>query len=366
MKVLYIITRAVLGGAQIHVLELLRQALQNGKAGLVTYESGTLVDMAREMGVDVWVLSSPVDSINPLKDLRTIRSIHRIIRVYMPDVVHCHSSKAGVAGRIAAWLAGVPAVFTAHGWAFSDGISSRRKRFARAIERFVAPISSSIICVSKYDFDLALRYVVTSKEKMHVVRNGIANIGPTAAHSQRETIRCVMVARFSAQKDQISLVRAMPHLDKHLELLLVGEGELLEETRNEARALGIDDRIKFTGNRYDIPEILADCDIFAHVSNWEGFPYSILEAMRAGLPVVASDVGGVCEAVNDSVTGYLVPRGDSALLIEKLKTLASDSAMRQVMGAAGRKRFLDNFTLDRMLDGVDAVYQQVLGTKTCK
>ena len=121
-----------------------------------------------------------------------------------------------------------------------------------------------------------------------------------------------MVARFEPQKDHPSLLKALARLRNHAwRLELIGEGPLLERTRDLARSLGIADRVEFLGQRSDVAERLATSQVYVLSSNWEGFPRSILEAMRAGLPVVASDVAGVSEAVVDGVTGYVVPRGET-------------------------------------------------------
>ncbi len=359
MKVLYAIARAVPGGAQTHVLDLITHARDEVEAGLVTFESGFLAERAREMGLPVWVVPAPVDAISPLRDLSAVRGIARVIREFGPDLVHAHSTKSGVIARVAARMAQTPAVFTAHGWAFTEGASSKRRRLAIIIERMVAPLARRIICVSQYDRELALRCGVGDPDRIVLVHNGIPASEHHASYPERQTVRCVMVARFSPPKDQAALIEALREVDD-LELWLVGDGELLEESKATASALGVDDRVRFLGSRSDVPELLADCDVYALASRYEGLPYTILEGMRAGLPVVASDVGGVGEAVVDGETGLLVPSGDGQALAAALRRLVESPEERRRMGEAGRRRCEEEFTLSGMVEATLAVYSSAI------
>ena len=144
-----------------------------------------------------------------------------------------------------------------------------------------------------------------------------------------------MVARFGAQKDHPTLLRALAGLrDLPWQLDLVGEGPLLSQTRTLAASLGLEDRVHFLGQRMDVDRILANAQVGLLITNWEGFPLSILEAMRANLPVVASGVGGVSESVTDGVTGFVVPQGDVEVLRDRLRRLLSDPALRASLGIA--------------------------------
>ncbi|MCX8053042.1 MAG: glycosyltransferase family 4 protein [Armatimonadetes bacterium] len=360
MKVLYAIARSVPGGAQTNVMDLIGHLGNELEPGLVTFEPGFLTDRARAMNVPTWVVPAPTNSITPLRDLSALRSILRVIREFKPDLVHAHSTKSGIIARVAARIAGVPSVFTAHGWAFTEGVSERRRKIAIAVERMVAPLAARIICVSNYDRELALRCGVGNPDQIVVIPNGIEASDLSSSYTQRDNVRCVMVGRFSPSKDQPALIRAVSKVEE-IELLLVGDGELIEESKSLAFDLGIRDRVRFLGSRNDVPQILADCDIFALVSRWEGLPYAILEAMRAGLPVVASDVGGVSEAVVDGETGYLVPRGDVNSLSERLRYLARHPEERRRLGESGRHRCLTHFTLSKMVESTLAVYREVVG-----
>jgi glycosyltransferase involved in cell wall biosynthesis len=170
-----------------------------------------------------------------------------------------------------------------------------------------------------------------------------------------------MVARFSPQKDHFLLLRALAGLrGLPWELCLVGGGEREEAVRREALRLGLGGRVRFFGERRDVPEILAGAHVFVLASRWEGLPLTVLEAMRAGLPVVAADVGGVREAVAHGETGLLFPRGDAGALRRCLELLIAGPAERARLGAAGYARWQKEFTLERMLKETEAVYRAVL------
>jgi glycosyltransferase involved in cell wall biosynthesis len=169
-----------------------------------------------------------------------------------------------------------------------------------------------------------------------------------------------MVARFTNQKDHAIVLQALQGIEHNVQIILVGDGPTRPRIERLAEQLGISDRVKFFGWRDDVHEILASANIYVLASNWEGLPICLLEAMRAGLPIVASDVGGVREVIVDGETGFLVDRGDGAMLRDKLQRLLSDPELRNKMGKAGRKRYLEHFTVERMLDQTLQVYENTI------
>lgn len=358
-RVVYVITRAHRGGAQSHLLDLL--ALRSrAHLTVVAGEDDFLLAEARARGVDTVVLPDLTVPISPWRDLRALIGLWSLIRARRPDLVHLHSSKAGLLGRLAAALCGVPAVFTAHGWAFTEGVSPRRRRLALLLERLVAPLTRRAITVSEYDRQLARREGVLPLARLTIVHNGLWPQAPAPAHDRPagQPFTAIMVARFSSQKDQALLIRALAGVP-HLQLWLVGDGELLPASQALVRELGLGDRVQFLGDRSDVPELLTRCDVFCLSSHYEGFPISILEAMRAGLPVVASAVGGVSEAVVPEETGLLVAPGDLAGWRAALGRLSADPAWSRRLGEQGQRRFLEHFTASAMLGKIWQVYEEV-------
>ncbi len=357
MRVLFLVTKADLGGAQVHVLDLLRGFRNVLDMVVGVGEEGYFTDGVRRLGVPFQVIPNLVHPIEPSKDVRALVDVARLIRQSRADIVHTHTSKAGLIGRLAARAVGVPCIFTAHTWCFTEGISKKQQMIGIPAERIAGMCSAAIINVSRANHDIAMRHRISNSRKMLTIWNGIPDTDWRAQPASPGIPLIAMVARLVEQKDQRTLLRALALMDCKARVLLAGDGPNLESLEIEALRLGVRDRVEFLGRRLDVERILAGAHIFALPSKWEGFPLSILEAMRAGLPVVASDVGGVSEAVEDGRTGYLVRRGDVQMLAQKLSALAGDPALRRRMGNLGRQRYEEQFTLKIMLQRTMAVYQ---------
>ncbi|PTQ53820.1 MAG: Exopolysaccharide biosynthesis glycosyltransferase EpsF [Hydrogenibacillus schlegelii] len=349
----------------MHVLELLRSFRDRAEVHLGVGEDrdGFLIEEARRLGVEVHLLKHLVHPVRPDKDLRALTEMMALLRRVRPHLIHAHSSKAGFLGRIVARALGVKSVFTAHGWAFTEGVPEGRKRLALAMERLAGRLGDRVIAVSKYDRALALRHQVVPEDRIRVIWNGVPDVSFRSS-PEVSPPKMVMVARFAPPKDHTLLLRALSGLrDLPWSLDLVGDGPLLLEVRALADGLGLEGRVRFLGTRRDVAQILASAQVFVLASRWEGLPLSILEAMRAGLPVVATDVGGVREAVIDGRTGYLIPRGDQERLQERLKQLILNHELRAQMGTAGRRRYEKHFTIERMVEKTLAVYEDVVARR---
>ncbi len=365
MRIAYIVTTASpIGGAQIHVRDLAAAAAARGhQPAVLTGGSGVFIDDLHRLGIPVRVMRHLSVPIRPLEDLRALREIRGALTELRPDLIAAHSSKAGILGRLAGRSLKVPVVFTVHGWAFTPGVPPLHAAIYRQAERLVGPLASRIITVSEFDRRLGLAARIAREDRLVTVHNGMPDVAPELrADPARSPARMVMVARFGAQKDHPTLFRALAELRQHpWELDLIGDGPLMGETEALAASLGLTGRVRFLGQRSDVDRILSQSQLSLLATNWEGFPLSILEAMRAGLPVVASAVGGIDESVEDEETGYLVPRGDATVLRDRIERLLLSPELRARMGASGRARFERHFTLDASVSRTLAVYQDVLG-----
>jgi glycosyltransferase involved in cell wall biosynthesis len=364
IKIMYLITRAERGGAQAHLADLLKGFHKDFDVSLLVGQEDFLTDHARALDVQVRILPDLVQPVAPTKDVQAVRQAVGIMRELKPDLVHCHSSKAGLVGRIVASALGISAVFTAHGWSFAEGVSRKRKSFTIPSEWLAAHLGQKIITVSEQDRKLALLYGIASQDKLVTIHNGVPDTHHRASPGQGETVRIAMVARFAPPKDHVLLLRALANTPSPpFEIFFIGDGPTRPDVEKEAASLGLQDQVKFLGTRNDVPELLSKAHIFVLPSNWEGFPISILEAMRAGLPVVASDVGGVSEAVTDGETGSLVPRGNVDVLRDRLLALLHNPPLRVQLGMVGRRRFESNFTFGHMLEKTLGVYDEVLAAR---
>jgi len=358
-RILFIITRGdLLGGAQIHVRDLCKRATLDGYECLVACgQEGMFTEMLKALSIPYYIISALKRNIDPLQDIRAIKQITKLIWQTKPDLISCHTAKAGMVGRFAGFITGVPTIFTAHGWQFAEGISSLQKIVVLAIEYICAQLSKKIIVVSEYDYRLALVYHITSLKKLILIHNGMPDL-PYIPHKTIAQPELVMIARFQEQKDHNTLFKALALLKAEpWHCTLIGDGPLFDHYKQEAVQLGLDSRITFTGQITNVQDYLQKSDIYLLISNWEGFPRSILEAMRATLPVIASDVGGCKEAVIHEATGYIIPRGDVAQLKIALQKLLQDSDLRKRMGNAGRIRFETYFEFEQMYKKTKAIWE---------
>ncbi|WP_212749081.1 glycosyltransferase family 4 protein [Marinobacter shengliensis] len=368
MRIVYVITRSdVMGGASVHLLDLARGMKSLGhEVTVLVGGQGIVVDRAEQFGLECLPLRYMVREISPLVDLKGYFELRKKLAELKPEVVHLHSAKAGILGRLAARSISVPAIYTAHGWPFTEGVSEKKRKFYAFIERAMAKLSARIITVSEYDRDIAIESKVADGDQLVVVHNGIPDVPVNSRSPEPEPdrIKLVMVARFEEPKNQRALIEALASVvDLDWTLEFIGDGPNLESVMELVEALGLSERVMFLGSRDDVPACLGAADALVLVSRWEGLPLTVLEAMRAGLPVIASDVGGVGEAVGHGVTGFLVPRDSKPALIESLRRVISDPAIRESMGKAGRQRFEAEFTFDGMLHRTLAVYHHVIGAR---
>lgn len=363
MKVLYVITRGDdIGGAQIHIRDLSRRLIAGGHEVLVvTGSSGRFGDELARHGIPAAVCANLIRRIDPRRDLLAVRELHGLIRDVAPDLVSTHSSKAGLVGRLAARNAGVPALFTAHGWAFTEGVRQPQRTIYRTIEQRSARLAKRIICVSDHDRQLGIAAGI-DPALLTTVHNGMPDISPElrARPDAAGPMKIVMIGRVDAQKDHLSLVRAVAGLPDAT-VSFIGDGPLMPQVEEAVDNLGMRDRVEFLGYRSDVAEVLATHHVFALASHYEGFPRSTIEAMRAGLPAVVSDVGGAAEAVTEGVSGFVVPRGDVRLLEDRLRILGEQPATRAAMGTAARALYDASLTFDHMYDRTMVIYTEVAG-----
>jgi len=369
MKIAHVITRSSeVGGAHIHVRDLSRWLLEQGhEVKVFVGGEGAFIDVLKEASLPYTQLKYMKRPISPLNDIIAIKELANALKSFQPDIVSAHSAKAGIIARVACAITGIPCVFTAHGWSFTDGVKWPASFIFWSLEKLLAPFSKTIITVCESDRTLALDKKIARPEKIRTIHNGMPSIDLSAldtAHlPAREAPTLVMIARFEDQKDHRTLINALCSLkDLPWNLQLVGDGPLLDEIKALASSYGLVDRILYMGRRRDIPEILQRADIFVLSTNWEGFPLSILEAMRAGLPVVATKVAGIPESVEDEVTGYLIPPKDSKLLSQRIRQLLESESLRKELGAKGLEHFQSSFTFEKMANATLALYEEILAT----
>jgi glycosyltransferase involved in cell wall biosynthesis len=302
--------------------------------------------------------------VRPHRDVAALVELWCALRRLKPDLVCAHTAKAGSLARAAARLHHIPSVFTPHGWSIFDRTSLRTIPHFCWAERLAGRLGTRVINVCEHERVLAQQFGICSANALEVVHNGIAEIEFARLRpidAQPPVI--VMVARFAWQKDHGTLLRALSGLlCMEWRLLLVGTGELKAHVDAQVGALGLCDRVTILPPESDVNHLLLKAQIFVLSTNFEALPISILEAMRAALPVVATDVGGVAESVRHEETGLLVCRGDVAGLRDALARLIAGPALRVAMGTAGRRLWAAQFTASAMAARTVEVYKRALAT----
>ena len=367
MKICYILTRSdAIGGVQIHVKNFSK--MMNEKmhdAYILVGEDGPYYKQLISEGHNVFSIKFLRKEINPIYDLLALIELVICLKRIGPEIVSTHSSKAGVLGRLASKLLNIPVIFTAHGWAFTEGVEGFKQFIYARVENLMAKITNKIITVSDYDLNLALQKNITDKHKMQRVHNGMPEISDKLLSNVRtDSLKICMVARFDEQKDHPTLIGALGEI-KHLnwEIDFLGDGPLIDSVKKYAAENGIEDRVNFFGEVADVTPILSESQIFTLISNWEGLPRSIIEAMRSGLPIVASDVAGVNEMVRDGINGYLIPRKDIKTLSERLELVIKDKELRARMAEQSLKEYKKGFTLDKTFENTFALYEETIESK---
>lgn len=362
-SIAYLVTRSdTIGGSHIHVRDLSLAMINQGvDVHVIIGGDGPIIEDFKRSGLNVIPIKSLVRNLSPFKDIKALYEIKKVLQKIKPDIVSTHSSKAGFLGRLAARYLDIPVLFTAHGWSFTSGKMSSRQILYKNLEKIVTPFTDLIITVSEYDRHLALNNLNIEEDSIITVHNGMKDIEPSlyAENQKNGPVHLVQIARFDHQKDHLELLDAIRTIE-NIHVHFVGDGPLLEDVKQKAKEIGMTEQITFWGRLGSVDEVLSKCQIFTLISNWEGFPRSTLEAMRAGLPTVVSDVGGAGEAVVDGVTGYIIQKGDVNRLRKVIKDLVQDMDKRKRMGKKARERYENHYTFDIMFEKTQTVYQKVL------
>ena len=346
-RVFVLVTLGEVGGAQGYVASLLPALAGEYDVIVGAYGGAFVREAAERSGVEFVHLEHLRRPISPWRDLRGFAELYRLLRRRRPDVLHASSSKAGVIGRLAAVAARVPVrIFTVHGWAFSahSGAAAVLYRWA---DRIAGRATTATICVSQRERADGLRARTCRADRTVVIPNAVDVDAYPQAPLDRTVPRLISVGRLAAPKDWSTLLFALTELDAETfaELVIVGDGPDRERVEDELARSSLGRRVRLLGVRDDVPGLVSDADVFVLASRSEGLPLSVIEAMAAGLPVVASDVGGLRELVRDGETGVLVPSGDPAALGDALRPLLADRGLRRRLGSAGRERAKTLFDL---------------------
>ncbi len=388
MRVCHVITEPELGGAQLSTLNILSRLKKDTFAvSIITSPKGILKPEYEGLK-DVESFFSPFlkRPINPILDILAFMHIYSIYRRHKYNIVHTHSSKAGIIGRWAALLYNLTecrlkvkgvrceVVHTVHGWSFNDYQAPVLKSLFIFLEKITARFTTKIICVSNKDIETGLRYKIASREKFVLIKYGIplAEFRKSAVNKlqKRRELNITnndpivgMISCLKPQKSPLDYIKVcikvyekMPNVN----FLLVGDGILRARCERMLSASPLNGRFIFTGWRRDISQILDILDIAVLTSKWEGMPVSIIEALAKGCPVIATNVGGTPELIKDGVSGYLIRPGSYDEMTEKILQIFKDRQSLEEMKRMASVSIDDYFHIDRMLKEIENLYRKLL------
>jgi glycosyltransferase involved in cell wall biosynthesis len=384
VKVLRVIARLNVGGPALHVAYLTEGLADRGYdttlvAGSLARGEESMSHIAEARGARIVTLPHLAREISPLNDALAVFRLAELIRRERPQILHTHTAKAGTVGRVAALVAGDArppiVVHTFHGHVLRGYFNPLTTLGFRTLERLLARVTTKLVAVSPEVRDDLVRLRVAPVEKFAVIRLGI-ELGERVGggdDARRETRRQLGVAsdafvvgwvgRMTAVKrtdDVLAALRALLERGVDAYLCLVGDGPDRAHLERRAHELGIVRRCLFVGYQDDVAPYYEAMDALLLPSVNEGTPVSVIEALAAGRPAVATRVGGVPDVVRDGIDGYLVEVGEPATLAARLAELAADPARRAEMGAEGRQRVVERYSVDRLVNDVDELYRQLL------
>jgi glycosyltransferase involved in cell wall biosynthesis len=377
VNLLYVITKLELGGAQTQLLNLIRHLDQaKFRTFLFTAVDGGLVNEAAAIpGLTLKKSKCLERPINPLNDLLALIELYLFVKKNNIQIVHTHSSKAGILGRLAARSAGVRLILhTVHGWSFNDYQPRLRRTFFIWLERLTAQFTDKLVVVSDYDQQKGLDNRIGKENKYILIRYGIDyskfNLREKNIRSElgikAEDLLVGMVACFKPQKspqDFIKLAFLVRQSMPHIKFILVGDGALRPAIERLIERLQLQQQVILTGWRSDIPRILSALDIFVLTSLWEGLPVAVLEAMASSKPVISTHTGGIGEVIIEGKSGFLVLPHDTNKLAQNLIVLLKDESLRTGIGKNARGALDYRFALATMAESHKNLYADLVNSK---
>ncbi len=375
MKVLQVLSGTAWGGASVVVLAITRTLIARGDRVWVVSLDDETDRQFRDAGAEIVRPPLWFQPISPF-DLYVLWYLWRLCRKEKFDLVATHTSKGGFLGRLAARLAGIRCiVHHAHGFSFNRAVGPLTRRFYILLERLAANAGDLIISVNELQRRMAVQLGVDTPERICTVHNGIdlleysnhdGHAARRALGLDKSALLIGSIGRLAPQKGLVYLIRAMPQVLEAVpaaRLVVVGEGPLRGSLESEAERCGIKSRVHFLGFRREIPQLLAALDVFAQPSLWEGLSISLIEALAAGKPIVATDIVGNREVVDNQETALIVPTADPAALAEGLCALLLDPVLAAKLAANARRAALERFSEERMVRENLAAYDRVRASR---
>jgi len=384
MRIVHVITRLIIGGAQENTVLTCRGLVEAGHdvtlvAGEETGPEGSLWDQAEASGASLVRLPSLRRAVRPVDDWRSVGELTRMFRQWKPDIVHTHSSKAGIIGREAASRARVPGiVHTIHGMSFNRTQPWHLQALYRFLERRAGRCTHAFVSVADAMTDQAVAAGLGPRERFTTIRSGMDTDRFAPDEEARRQVRhewgvgdddivVGTVARLFENKGYEQIMAAMPEAvrrEPKLKFVWVGDGAHRGRYERHLEELGLRDRVHFVGliPPNTVGTVINGFDIVLHASKWEGLPRALVQGFLTEVPAISFDNDGAPEVVITGETGILVPFGNTAALMEAVVRLSKDPAQRRVYGRRGRELCLEAFEWRTMVAALESLYHQTVAS----
>ncbi|MDO8667571.1 MAG: glycosyltransferase family 4 protein [bacterium] len=414
-KILFFITQSEFGGAQRYVFDLANNLKGDFEVAVALGEqanNGKLAKILSENNIKYYIIPHLKRSISPINDILAFFEIIKLIKSYRPDIVHLNSSKISILGSIAAFVIKLRVasyelrvIYTVHGWVFNEPLPICQKWFYKFAEKFTARFKDKIICVSEFDKQIALKFKIAPENKLITIHNGLAPINFCPEKEAKKIIYSkiqpvilepkAIESRVLSATQQDSIGRSAPSrmtndiiigsignlyktkgyeyfiqaadilINQHhlsAAFIIIGEGEERKTLENLIAKLNLKNNFILTGRLDDAAKLLPALNLYVCSSVKEGLPYSVLEAMSAGLPIATTDVGGIPEMIEDKKTGLLVGPADPNDLAENIKTLLNNKTLATELGRRAQEIASAEFGLEKMIEATKNVFTSFLNS----
>jgi glycosyltransferase involved in cell wall biosynthesis len=381
-KILYIITQSELGGAQRYILDLAKNLKEEFEISVAFGEQGEKGKLARKLAensINHYTVPYLKRAISPINDFLAFISIIKLIKKLRPDIIHLNSSKISIIGSLAAKSCYVLyvkcyVVYTVHGWVFNEPLPLWQRLFYKYAEKFTAFLKDKIICVSEYERQIAIQEKITHEKKLITIHNGIEEINLLLPEQARRKLSQIKNSKFKIQNSKfiigtianlyktkgleylIEAIRLLINIGLNITTIVIGEGEERKNLEDLIAQTNLKNNFILVGEINNAACILPAFDVYVCSSLKEGFPYTILEAMSAGLPIVSTNVGGISEIITDKESGILVEPKNPKALAEGIKKLIDSEELRNTLGERSKKDVKEKFGLEKMIKKTKDVY----------
>lgn len=385
-KILYLITQSEFGGSQRYVFDLARIMSRDSQVAVAFGEQGADGELARrlaEQGIAFHIIPHLKRDISFANDIFAIIEMVRLINRFQPDIVHLNSSKISILGSLAAWISRskinnpkLRIIYTVHGWVFTEPMPAWKRTFYRRLEKFTARFKDKIICIDRFDYDLAKKVCKIKSKKLKLIHHGLntANIHPQSIERSQEILFQSIGGLSEQFKPEyiigsighlyktkgyeylIEAIRLVKHTKHNFAVIIIGEGKERPMLEKLIRKHHLENHFILAGAISNAADLLSAFNIYVCTSVKEGFPYSILEAMYSGLPIISTNVGGIPDMIKDGVNGLLVDPGQANDMADDIIELLNNLEFQERLGRQARQDVIEKFSLEKMAADTKATY----------